>query len=173
MTRLEKATHVALIVVCCIATYVLISQRTNWFRPGPRPPVRVGQRLDLPGERWASAPMTLVLAINSQCRFCEESLPLYRKLCGSRGSPPRVAYRVIAVSEEPWQSLAGFLHRNGLGVDAVVSTPLDRLGIRGTPTVLVADSAGVVRSIFIGKLAEAREGALIKAVEASCTGCGR
>ena len=171
MTRLEKVAHIALIAVCCLAIFVLVSQRTNWFRPKPPPPLRAGDRLDLPGERWGSTPMTLVLAISSQCRFCEESLPLYRKLCGLRGSPPGVAYRVIAVSEEPRESLAGYLHRNGVDVDAVFSVPLARLGIRGTPTVVVADSSGVARSVLIGKLGEGREGSLMKAVNAYCTGC--
>jgi hypothetical protein len=169
--RLEQGAHVALIVVCCVATYVLITERTNWFRRSPPPPIRVGERLDLPGQKWNSARMTLVLAINSRCHFCEESLPSYRKLSSLRHSAEGKRYQLVAVSQEPRDSLSGFLQRSGVDVDEILSVPLSTLRIRGTPTVVVADSSGVARYVFVGKLNPDKEAALMQAVRAYCPGC--
>jgi len=170
-SRLERGAYIALIAVCCVAAYALIAQRFG--PPGQRsvPQVRTGDQLDLAGQNWSSAPMTLVLAVNSRCHFCEDSLALYRKLCALRGSSQQRRYKVVAVSEEPSQSLAGFLRNRGVDVDLVLSVPMSRLHIRGTPTVLIADSAGVARSVFVGKLSEDREEALVRAVKRYCQGC--
>jgi len=40
----------------------------------------IGKKLDISGVTWSDAPVNLVLAIRSNCPFCEASIPLYRQV---------------------------------------------------------------------------------------------
>lgn len=168
MSRLEKVTHVALIAVCCIAGYTLIRQHIA--RNATVPSVHEGERVTVAGYDWSQANTTALLAISSQCHFCEQSLPLYRTL-GNVARQAKGSFRVIAVSAEPRETLANYLEKRGVNLQGVFNSSLSKLGVRGTPTVLVVDRKGVVQSVFVGKLNNAREGQLMSRIALLCPGC--
>src|SRR5580700_4185553 len=84
MTRLETATHVFLIGVCCLAGGLLIEQR--FFSGQDAAPTTnfVGREVKLPGADWQSAPVSVLLQISSTCHFCNDSMPFYRQLMATR-----------------------------------------------------------------------------------------
>jgi len=107
---------------------------------------------------------TAVLVIRSTCHFCAESVPFYRRLAASVSArTPSAA--LVAVCTEAEGSCADFLKQAGVSVTAVVATPPGGLRVRGTPTLLLVNSAGEVRHVWAGKLTEAKETEVLKLVE--------
>jgi hypothetical protein len=79
MTRLEKATNMAIIVACAFLVGTLARNYYLSTRPDPRvmPKISKGDVVKLPGAAPAgqqTATPTLVLALSKGCRFCRESV---------------------------------------------------------------------------------------------------
>jgi hypothetical protein len=55
------------------------------------------------------------------------------------------------------QIVVQYLSTLDLSVDEVRQSPLDALGVRGTPTLMFVNSGGVVTHVWIGKLPPAKE----------------
>src|SRR5579885_3681194 len=151
MSLHEKTEAVSNIATVCVATllsvvlvklYLLPAQRvTAPVRPAA-PPVAAGTSLKdkLPGVDWASNEKTLVLAISTTCHFCRESEPFYRRLRQELGG----RMKIIAVLPPPTTEAEQYLKSADLRVDQVKELSLDRIGVRGTPTILLVDGKGVV-----------------------------
>jgi len=84
MTKLETATHVFLIGLCCLAGGLLIEQR--FFPPEDADSTAVsnlvGREIKLPGANWQAAPLSVVLQISTTCEFCNRSMPFYKNAHG-------------------------------------------------------------------------------------------
>ena len=166
MTKLEKATHVFLIALCCLAGGLLIEQR--FFSPPDDDDSRtardlVGREVKLPGADWQSAPLSVLLQISSTCRFCNESMPFYRQLMAARQSAA-AKVPVIVASADGVAVMRQHLEEQQLAVDKVLHSRLEAFAPI-TPTVYVVDSKGVVKRAFIGKLDAAGEKELLSIVE--------
>lgn len=164
MTKLEKATHVFLIAVCCLAGGLLIEQRFFSSQDDDLATGHdlVGRQVALPGADWQAAPISVLLQISSTCHFCNESMPFYRQLMAARqAAPARVP--VIVASQDAVAAIRKHLGDQQLTVDKVLHTR-DVFGT-GTPTVYIVDSGGVVKRVFIGKLDPAGEKELLAIVE--------
>jgi len=145
MTKLETATHVFLIAVCCLAGGLLIEQR--FFPPTNEefPPARqlVGREVKLPGADWQAAPVSVLLQLSSTCRFCNESMPFYRQLTAA-GQSGSVKVPVIVASADAVGVMQKHLEEQQVSVNRVLHSRLEGLGT-STPTVYVVDSKGMVR----------------------------
>ncbi len=108
---------------------------------------------------WKQSKQTLVLAISSTCHYCTESATFYKRLMQSKKTT-----RIVAVLPQPVQDGREYLERLGVSVDDVRQLGFDKLGVRGTPTLLLVDSSGVVKSIWIGKLKPEQETAVLDAL---------
>ena len=58
----------------------------------------------------------------------------------------------MAMLPQPVAEAEQYLKAEGLHVDQVRQATLDEIGVRGTPTVLLVNSAGVVTKVWAGKL---------------------
>jgi hypothetical protein len=114
-----------------------------------------GDRLDLPGVDFASSAQTLVLALNLNCQYCDESVPFYKALVAGRTTP--VALRVIAVLPAEREESQPALAKKGLHPDQLIDLPLSQLRIRGTPTVLLVDRHAMVQAVWQGRLDAKRQ----------------
>jgi hypothetical protein len=165
MTKLETATHVFLIAVCCLAGGLLIEQRFfSGSQDGPATaPDLVGREVKLPGAEWESAPVSVLLQISSTCHFCNESMPFYRQLVAARqaagGKVP-----VIVASADAVGVMQRHLEEQQLTVDKVLHSRLEGFGTV-TPTVYIVDSKGMVRRVFIGELDPSGQKELLSIVE--------
>jgi Redoxin len=104
----------------------------------------------LPGVDWSRNGRTLVLAISTQCHFCRESTPFYRKLQQEAGKN----VKMVAVLPQPVAEAEQYLNGEGVHVDQVKQASLGTIGIHGTPTMLLVDGKGVVAKVWTGKLSE-------------------
>jgi hypothetical protein len=175
MSRLEKATNVAIIVACLFLVGTLVR---NYYLSrnadsGVLPEIAKGTEIKLPvttpGIQQPAVP-TLVLALSKNCHFCEESVPFYRKLTAFKNSAPQ-GLRLVAVLPEKQEEAEAYLKGNGIGVDAVVSMPVSNLGVRGTPTLLLLDGQNKVEETWVGKMSDAGESQVIDRLKKACGGC--
>jgi hypothetical protein len=108
-----------------------------------------GTQLHLSGVRWAQADKTLVMALSTQCHFCQESVPFYKEL----GTSPAVkANRVAIVMVFPQEQgeAESFVKSNQMHADGVLSAQIP--GTESTPTLLLVDRTGKVERLWIGVL---------------------
>jgi uncharacterized membrane protein len=68
---------------------------------------------------------------------------------------------LVAVFPQTESTAATYLTSKGVKADKVVSEPLDRIMVEGTPTVYVVGSDGKVEDVWIGFLNEARQKAAL------------
>jgi thiol-disulfide isomerase/thioredoxin len=174
MSRLEKATNVAIIVACLflVGTLVRNYYLSNSDVPA-LPEIAKGTEIKLPGASPSgqqSAVPTLVFALAKSCHFCEESVPFYQKLTAFKNSSPQ-GIRFVAVMPEKQEEAEAYLKGNGIGVDGVVSMPVSNLGVRGTPTLLLLDGQNKLEEMWVGKMNDAGESQVIDRLKKACGSC--
>ena len=156
--KFELVANVAIIVVAVLLGVVLV--RTYLIKPAPAPAattarVAAGTKLSLPGVDWGQSGETLVLALSDTCHFCSESAGFYQRL--AREKPKHAGLRMIAVLPQEESRGRAYLSKLGVAVDDVRQLPLDAAGVSGTPTLLLVDSAGVVKASWVGRLPSEKE----------------
>jgi len=167
--KLEAATNIAvLIAAVLVAGYFahVFLARADSPRPpgGPEP----GTRLAAPaGHDWASHSRTFVLALRTDCSYCEESMPFYRRLVDTVAAHP--SYGLIAAFPNPQPEVEQSLARHRLQIPIVAGASLGSLGVSATPTVLLVNSDGTVLRVWLGRLAPEHEQELLEAIKPSLT----
>jgi hypothetical protein len=172
MTKLEKATNVAIILACVALVGNLA---WNYYRssrpvPGLAPEIAKGALVKLPGAAPATSQPTLVLALSKNCHFCQESVGFYQKLTAFKRSSPR-GLRLVAVLPEKQEEAASYLKEHGIGADEVISMEVTKLGVRGTPTLLLLDGQNKLEELWVGKLNESQESQVMERLKKACGGC--
>ena len=165
MSKLETATHVFLIALCCLAGGLLIEQRffSGSDRGAPEPAGVVGREIRLPGADWQAAPVSVLLQISSTCHFCNDSMPFYRRLMAARqASTAKVP--VIVASADAVAVMRQHLADEQVSVDKVLHSRLEGFGVV-TPTVYIVDAKGMVKRVFVGELDSAGQKELLSIVE--------
>jgi thiol-disulfide isomerase/thioredoxin len=165
MSKLERATHICLIAVCVVSIALLLERR---FTPAPvaragTAAELLGKRLDAPGIDWKKAHLNAVLFISTSCHFCRESIPFYQRLAEERRKrSAQVA--LSALSREPGEKVKAYLSAERVFVDGAYQLSAAHSRLRGTPTLLLIDSNGVVQRSYVGKLDSAQEEEVLKLV---------
>ncbi len=157
-TRLETVTNYAVLiaaifVVAYFGRLFLGSSEPERAHAGPQ----IGVQLASPqGYDWSSRQRTLVLALQTDCAYCEASMPFYKRLAAV-ANERRATHGMISVFPNSQTDVDRLLERIGLQVPAVATTTLAALGVSGTPTLILVDSTGTVLKTWIGQLAPAGE----------------
>jgi hypothetical protein len=151
-----RIVDVSIALSCVTVAGLLIEQR--FFPEAPsvaKPPSSQleGRRLEaIPGLTFADARQTLLIVTRSTCRYCEDSVPFWKRLVESQRADT-ASLRIVAVADEPIETSREYLRRHGLAIDNVVSA---RVPTGGTPTLILVDSQGVARKVWLGMIADAR-----------------
>jgi hypothetical protein len=161
-TLLQRAGDVVFIICCVCLAGVAIA---NTFRrgsgeiPGARADViPAGASYDEYKHQTASR--TLVMYLHPSCRYCTQSMPLYRRLAKvAEAGRDRLHIRAIGNVEQP--QLERYLAENGVqGVEARKQPPPPK--VAGTPTLFVLDRDGRVLQSYAGMLSDDQEKALFE-----------
>ena len=159
MSNLERITHISLIAVSLVAAGLLIEGRLHSPQnrmPGDPNASLVGRPLSIPNVDWHVSRLNVVLFISTQCHFCAESVPFYRQLAdASRNVEHPTSFSVISL--EPSAAIKAYLARERVPASAVYQLPSEGAPMRGTPTLMVVDSGGIVRRVLTGKLGPEQE----------------
>lgn len=169
--NLEKITQSFLIAVCVVSLVVLVEH--NFLGNGAGAgsldayaDTLAGQReTSIPPAVWQASPVHVVLLLNSTCRFCDESMPLYQKFAALRREYG-VRFSLVAVGAEPPDVLREYLRQNKINVDSVLQVRSGFATVRFTPAVFIVNSQGIIQKAFLGKLNEGSEKQLLQLVEA-------
>jgi thiol-disulfide isomerase/thioredoxin len=158
---LQNVANVATIVVSVLLSVVLIKV---FLIPQPsRPPVAarslvgLNMKQSLPGVDWAGNKRTLVLALSTQCHFCTDSAPFFQRI--QKEAAKNV--RMLAVLPQAVEDSRKYLEGEGVHVDDVKQAQLNTIGVTGTPTLLLVDSAGRVSDAWQGKLQPEQEAGVL------------
>ena len=164
MTRLETATHIFLIGLCCLSGGILIEQRFfSAANDEPAAPQLVGREVKLPGADWHASPYSVLLQISSTCPYCNASMPFYRRLMATRQAAP-AKVPVIVACRDAVAVMQKHLADEQVAVDKVLHSRMAAFPT-GTPTVYIVDSKGMVQRAFVGKLDAEGENQLLAIVE--------
>lgn len=158
--KIETAANIATIGLAVLLAAALVKVD---FLPAPspvrRPPaaaqagIGTSLRGKVPGIDWHANGRTLVLALSTECHFCKESTPFYRRL----REKPGMRLRIVAVLPQSMAAAEQYLNSEGVRVDQVEQVQLPEVGIRGTPTMLLVDGRGIVTNIWTGLLRPAEQ----------------
>jgi len=89
----------------------------------------------------------IVLWLHTGCRYCEQSMPFYRRLSDEIGKP-----RVIAMGFESESALDDYLNKHGLPGTLIISVRPEQVKFSRTPTIAVLGPDRRVRGLWVGKL---------------------
>jgi hypothetical protein len=152
--KLETAANAATILAALVLSFVLIkvyllpSALHRPIRNASATAVGTSMKDRIEGVDWQKNGRTLVLALSTQCHFCTASAPFFRTLV----SQARKSVKIVAVLPQPVKTGQEYLSAEGVRVDFVTQSSLSRIGISGTPTMLLVNSAGRVTNVWVGML---------------------
>jgi hypothetical protein len=163
--RIELVANVAII----IAAVLLAALTANkfFFSPGSGSTaqavtsqgVKVGDKVALPDFNWAQSERTLVVALSTNCHFCTESAPFYQRVAAEILKHRRT--RLVTVVPQSVEVGRKYLDELGVAIDDVRQSPLNAVGVRGTPTLILVDKEGIARRVWVGKLPDGAQSEVI------------
>lgn len=93
---------------------------------------------------------TLLLFLQHDCNVCIESLPFYRNLIDTFQEPRDV--QLVLVTPNKPELAEEFFKNAGLSFKTVLQGERGLLGVKLSPTLILADSTGTVHGSWIGQL---------------------
>ena len=150
MTRKIQAAA-DIITVCAGLAVVAVVGMQLMSTPSSRSQALI-DAADISGEHlnidvdWEAGTKTLVMALDSKCVYCSESMAFYRRLLEDRP----LDVQVVAAATTDDDDIYAYLASERVEPDAVVLT--DDLPVKGTPTLMLADHSGLVTHTWIGLL---------------------
>jgi hypothetical protein len=162
--KLENLANAATILAV-IAAFVILLSRGAIFDTHRAPALPVGKTLSFAPDRGRNA--NIVLVLSSDCRFCTESAPFYRRLMSNRSSKAQVT----AVLPQELRDSQVYLRSLGITPDRVVRARPGSLGLSGTPTILITDNRGKVTAGWEGRLSQKAEAEVLKRAALECASC--
>src|ERR1700757_4688499 len=106
MTRkIEALANISIIIAALLFCATLVHEKWLYKPGGLAPSAQTenrlqGTNLNIPGVTWDHADKTLVMALSTQCHFCQESVPFYKELTAS---PAVRAKRIVVLAVFPQQ----------------------------------------------------------------------
>ena len=164
MRRTQVVADVVTICVGLVVAGALI------FRPAPsiNLPVELleeqasatGQYLEIEGIDWSVGTHTLVMSLDSECVFCGESMPFYRRV----QEHDRADVQIVVTAPFFDTAIHDYLALQEIKPDSVVLLQPEDFLESGTPTLLLVDSEGLVTHAWIGLLDPNREEEVLEVV---------
>ncbi len=154
--KIEATANVIVIIFAIVVGSVFLKDRLAPVAPEPNA-VKAGDKLaNMDGWDWGAHEQTLVLGLRKGCHFCEDSAPFYQRLIAEQQQGGSNSI-IVAVFPDTADVVKEVMQSEGLGVQALVGVPLERLKISGTPTLLLVDRSGTVLNAWIGILSPRQE----------------
>lgn len=168
MSRLDRVTNVAMLIVC-VAVLAELGSRHFGSSPGTqarqKPPVyATGEKLaPIAGLTLDTDRPSLLFVVRSECTYCKQSVPFYQQLVQDlRGKNANV--RLVGVCLEPSDACAAYFKSTNVAVDRTVGIAPGALKIAGTPTLILVDQTRKISSIWTGALGEEGQRNLLNTV---------
>ncbi len=155
-TAIEVSTNIAVLLV----TLLIIGGFARLYYPrraGNQVILHSRQILpSIPGLDYGQSSRTLLIAMNTRCQFCTESIPFYNRLAEA-ALKTWTDTQIVAVFVNPQEEVRRYARDSSLKVNALPSVELTKLGISATPSIILIDQAGRVMDSWVGRLSNERE----------------
>jgi thioredoxin-related protein len=106
---------------------------------------------------------TLVLVLNVDCGFCSRSLPFYQRVIQATAVNGNRT-QIIALFPNAEPEVSTYIARNRLSCRYLHGVDFSKLGVIGTPTVLLADKDGKIVRSWKGQLPTDQEDEVLQAI---------
>jgi hypothetical protein len=175
MKLLERFTTAAVLVAAVLVIWVTVRDRVLPGSGRGEDPASVAQNLSgkllpLPPGSPRGKSATVVLVVSSNCHFCSESMPFYRKLAGVNSASAH-EMEMIAIDPENPAEGREYLSGNGVPVAAIISKPLRAMGFMATPTLVLLDKLGRVTHAWVGELNAHGQKEVLQQLAENCKTC--
>jgi hypothetical protein len=155
--HLDIAVNIAILATCVVVVHAVLFPRQEARRRVDQ--TKVLQKGDqLAGEELplSRADQTLLMVLQSDCRYCTESIPFYNRLSDRlRTQPEKSRVQLIVLTRDALKTAEEYLTSHQLIVDATVTMSAklrDTLRIPGTPALLLVGRTGLIQDTWFGKL---------------------
>jgi rhodanese-related sulfurtransferase len=162
-TTINLALVFMVLVFCGILVKRFVINRSNAVDIDKFNELKVGDSIELPDIIWEKAPATVVFGLNTKCKFCTESAPFYKELVEKQMTEG--SFQLVAVFPESLNESRQYLEELKVPITEIRQSSLRRLGFKGTPSVVVVDRFGSVKSISLGKLTAEDESQMIASLD--------
>ena len=152
--KLEIVANIAIILVA-ITLVVVLAKRfvftdRSQNQTAEQVQSNVGTKISQPDLDFSKSDKNLLLMLSNSCRYCTESAPFYKRLVQERTN--RDSFRLTAVLPQPVSEGRTYLNGLGVNIDDIKQLSPGAIKVRGTPTLLLVNSAGVVTQEWLGIL---------------------
>lgn len=161
--KIELTANVLIIIVALVFCIVFIQR--NFFptlavksKQTKETAPEIGAKVSLPNFTWPQERKTLILVLKAGCRFCDESMPFYRRIL-KMGNESNV--KLVAVFPTGVEEGTSYLSKYGIADIEVRQMPLKDLHVRGTPTLILTNEFGEVANFWVGRLPQEKEDEVI------------
>lgn len=166
LERLKNTAEIASNIAVVLVAVAVLSFAIAYFWIPSKPKMIAGlekgqQFSPVPNLDYKDTEQTLLIALNTDCPYCMESVPLYRKVMDAypRGNK---SLRIVALFPNKIKEVADYLTANALNVDSVADLNLDALHVPGTPTMILVNGRGEVQNFWLGRLGEPESAAFLR-----------
>ena len=154
LRRLDLVLTVAII----LAAVILGVQLVRRYYLNPPQQLRIGGKAIIEGVDPSAYDRVLILAYSSECTYCSESAPTYKRLINALSGGKHV--RQIALLPQGLEQSKPYLEQLGIAVDDLRQADLRKLGIYWVPTLVAIDRNGVVSHLWNGNISIQQQFAL-------------
>jgi hypothetical protein len=163
--RFEVSANVAIIILALLLG-IGLTKGQLWPRtddPAERQQqmVHSGAKLSLPNVDWAQNGRTLLIVISTDCNYCSDSAAFYREIINKRQDGN---LKVIAVLPQDAKIGRQYLNDLALAVDDVKQISLKSIQISATPSLVLVDSTGEIKEVWVGKLRHDKESEVLSKI---------
>lgn len=155
--KAELAANILIIVVAFLLIGVIVQKyffsATEVNQKARVQPV-IGSKLNVSDVNFSSQPKTLVLVLQTGCRFCNESAPFYKRIIENIQNKN---VKLVAVFPTSIEESKAHLNELGLTNLEVKRSPLDNIQVSGTPTLILTNEKGEITDYWVGKLLPDKE----------------
>jgi hypothetical protein len=154
---------VALATFSAAVGMLAINHCSGSFALGSSTPLREGSLLQSLDIGWDGARGTLVFVLAKDCRLSSENSSFYPRL--ETALARRDDLRVVAILPQGSDQVACQVGPQGVAAEQVQIADLESIGIPETPALILADARGIVRKLWVGKLAAHEEDEVLAALK--------
>lgn len=158
--RLQRLLDAMTVAVGVAVLAVLAANHLSRDTPGQAPAGQVDStplyevRIDpAVGIDFAAGERTLIMVLRSDCRYCRESMPFYRRLLARDTD----ATQVVVVAPPDDREMGDYLAFEQVRPDALTFAEPNLVPVSSTPTLLMTDAEGLVTHAWVGLLDADRE----------------
>ncbi len=156
---IENSANAAIIVIAVVLTINLVPKL---LPKNPMREVDVGSRMSLPLD-WGASAKNIVLVLSKGCKYCSASADFYKRLAAKARQSEEI--RLIGVFPQNADEAKSYLKEMDIPIGTIMQAPPSSIGVRVTPTLILADKNGIVIKSWIGKLSAALENEVLSEIQ--------